>query len=83
MWKTRDMTWSSSFLSPSPSPHPTMATDPAQELAQRQFNELSFFILAGLPQGSEFGLDSLVWTVSKFGVRSSSSHARCCMLMPC
>lgn len=63
------MTWSSSF-SPFPAPAcTTMATNPAQELAQRQYNELSFFILAGLPQGSEFGLDSLVWTVSRFGVR--------------
>ena len=47
-------------------------SDP-QTTAQDKFNELSFFLLSNLPPGSEFGIDSKLWTVNKFGVRSSCS----------
>lgn len=40
-----------------------------QKLAQQHYSDLSFFLVPGLPRGSEAGVDGRVWTVDKFDVR--------------
>ncbi|GAA5919404.1 hypothetical protein JCM1841_005995 [Sporobolomyces salmonicolor] len=40
--------------------------DPTQRAAQAAFSRLGFFLLSGLPKGSEFGMDGQVWTVDDF-----------------
>ncbi|BGP18564.1 hypothetical protein JCM10213_003027 [Rhodosporidiobolus nylandii] len=37
-----------------------------QAAAQAKFAELGFFVLSGLPKGSEFGLDGKLWQVNAF-----------------
>ncbi|KAK4691979.1 A1 cistron-splicing factor AAR2, partial [Phenoliferia sp. Uapishka_3] len=38
----------------------------AQQLAQQGYDKLSFFILSGLPEGSEAGVDGKIWQVAAF-----------------
>ncbi|GAA5890814.1 hypothetical protein JCM5296_003429 [Sporobolomyces johnsonii] len=40
--------------------------DPTQRAAQAAFSQLGFFLLSGLPKGSEFGMDGQLWTVDDF-----------------
>ncbi|GAA5859061.1 hypothetical protein JCM8547_003987 [Rhodosporidiobolus lusitaniae] len=42
-----------------------MSSDP-QLAAQAKFAQLGFFILSGLPKGSEFGLDTKLWQTAAF-----------------
>lgn len=56
-----------------------MASLKSQKEAERDFDQQSFFILSDLPKGAEFGIDSLLWTVAKFGVSSSSPSFLTCL----
>ncbi|GAA5986071.1 hypothetical protein JCM10908_006395 [Rhodotorula pacifica] len=40
--------------------------DPAQRAAHAAYQQLGFFVLEGLPPGSEFGLDTLLWRTERF-----------------
>ncbi|KAL8293021.1 hypothetical protein RQP46_000715 [Phenoliferia psychrophenolica] len=37
-----------------------------QQLAKKEYDSLSFFLVPGLPKGSEAGIDGKVWQVDKF-----------------